>query len=444
MITLPGSRAVMHAEACSAERFDEVYLHCIKGEGLKNGYISYPQGEFQRFLLIREGEPLCAAWDDGTSGGATLLREFFEPFLQQPRDLACHTTPREVVEAATAAWQRMPDAHVTAGLLAPHIMVEAMLGSGRQAAIRLRRPGALCFALIEDGKVLSFFETEPSAAAQEAYEGLHRMLDEEPGEISIDVFENAQAARAEDWAIVPSDFLEGMVRFYCNTSPHLIILLAGREVRRYPLAAARTTIGRDSESDIVIDNLSVSRNHAVISYADGICVIEDAGSSNGTLVEGMRISTPTPLEDGREAVIGKHTVRYVARALRREAGTAKSGDLDKTVFMRAPQFESPVTAKVPILTLGGRSMVVERMPFVLGSDPSADLPLEGRGIRPRHAELLRDEAGLIIIRHVGGLMGATRVNGKRIKAAPLQSGDLLQIGSILIRFHLRPPSEEGK
>jgi pSer/pThr/pTyr-binding forkhead associated (FHA) protein len=444
MVTLAGSREVIRTEACSAERFDEIYLHCIKGEGLKHGFFSYPQGELSRFLLIRDDEALCAAWDDGTNGGATLMREFFEPFLEQPRELICCQAPKELIEAMAAAWQRMPDAHIGAGLLAPQIMVEALLGSGVQAAIRLREGSGLSFALIENGNVLNLFEAGKEEPAGDPYEELRGMLSREPEEISLDVFESPQAARAEDWALVPGDFQEGMVRFYCHTSPHLIILLGGREVRRFPLLSGRTTIGRDPTSDIVIDNLSVSRNHAIVTFADGVCTVEDAGSSNGTFVKGQRVLAPTPLADGEEAVIGRHSIRYLARALRKDAGAARGEDLDKTVFLRAPQIEAPTGKKVPILTFAGRSIIAERASFVIGTDTSCDLPLEGRGIRPRHAELLRDDAGQVSIRHIGGMMSATRVNGKKFKAAPLKSGDLLQIGSVLIRFHLRPPSVEAK
>ncbi len=55
------------------------------------------------------------------------------------------------------------------------------------------------------------------------------------------------------------------------------------------------TIGRSSVSDIVIDEPSISRQHARITLTDAGLLIEDLGSSNGTFVNGQRISKVQPL-----------------------------------------------------------------------------------------------------------------------------------------------------
>ena len=71
--------------------------------------------------------------------------------------------------------------------------------------------------------------------------------------------------------------------------PRLVLSLDGVVLREVALTKDRTTIGRRSHNDIVIDNLAVSGEHAVIYNSAGEVYLEDLGSTNGTLVDGRRL-----------------------------------------------------------------------------------------------------------------------------------------------------------
>lgn len=58
--------------------------------------------------------------------------------------------------------------------------------------------------------------------------------------------------------------------------------------QRFPMPGEMLTFGRGLENDIVLDSLTVSREHARLDRSDGL-VIEDLGSRNGTFVNGQRI-----------------------------------------------------------------------------------------------------------------------------------------------------------
>jgi pSer/pThr/pTyr-binding forkhead associated (FHA) protein len=433
MATLPHTREILRIEECPAEKFDEAYLHVTKGLGISNGYFSYPHGALTRYLLLRGGELLCAAWDDGEGGKATPLRDFFEPFQHGSKFLTFQEADEQLIEVMAASWQLNPDAHSSPGLIDPNMVIRALVKSGRRIAVRLRREQLYSFAALDSGMVRAFYSSDSRSGVQPS-DAMAAALAVRPEELSVDVFENPQAARSEDWALPPANFQEGMVRFYSSTAPHLLLLLGDRELKRIPLKAGRTSIGRDPTNDVVIDNLSVSRKHAEVSFMDGVCTVTDLGSSNGTLMYGKRINGQVRMEDGQEVVIGKHTVRFLSRAARQEKAASGVG-LDQTIFMRMPAMASTSLGPEPVLTVGGQSVPVRTTPFIIGADPTCDLPLQGKGIRPKHAIIKQDAGGQHWISHEAGVLSATRINGQKVRVAPLQSGDLLQLGSILLRFH---------
>jgi putative peptide zinc metalloprotease protein len=90
---------------------------------------------------------------------------------------------------------------------------------------------------------------------------------------------------------------------------------------RVPLVGDMT-IGRAPGSSVVLADPSVSREHARISPGanGGGVSIEDAGSSAGTLVDGVAISSATALQDGSQLQIGAQTLRVERRRDKAEAG----------------------------------------------------------------------------------------------------------------------------
>jgi hypothetical protein len=84
---------------------------------------------------------------------------------------------------------------------------------------------------------------------------------------------------------------------------------------RYPLLGSLTTLGRDEAADIVIDDPGVSRRHSEIRVTtDGphlVTSIRDLNSTNGTFVNGERISSQR-LQDGDRLTIGRTSATFRA------------------------------------------------------------------------------------------------------------------------------------
>ena len=74
----------------------------------------------------------------------------------------------------------------------------------------------------------------------------------------------------------------------------------------------RTRIGRSPDCEIFLDDVTVSRNHAVLVERDGTFAVEDQGSLNGTFVNRRRIDS-VRLENGDEVQIGKYRMTFVER-----------------------------------------------------------------------------------------------------------------------------------
>ena len=77
---------------------------------------------------------------------------------------------------------------------------------------------------------------------------------------------------------------------------------------RIPLRAV-SGIGRDAGNDVVLNDEAASARHAVVSFADGDWWLEDAGSTNGTLVNGSRIEHKERLQYGDVVQVGRIALR---------------------------------------------------------------------------------------------------------------------------------------
>jgi pSer/pThr/pTyr-binding forkhead associated (FHA) protein len=85
----------------------------------------------------------------------------------------------------------------------------------------------------------------------------------------------------------------------------------GRAGEHFALQGARTTVGRSPDCDIFLDDVTVSRHHAVLSSRGDAFVIEDQGSLNGTFVNRHRVES-AELEDGDELQIGKYRLIFLS------------------------------------------------------------------------------------------------------------------------------------
>ena len=114
----------------------------------------------------------------------------------------------------------------------------------------------------------------------------------------------SRADEVGELASAPVEGLEG---------PALVVRSGGgRAGESFRPSGERTRIGRSPDCEIFLDDVTVSRNHAVLVERDGRFLVEDQGSLNGTFVNRRRIDS-APLENGDEVQIGKYRLTFVER-----------------------------------------------------------------------------------------------------------------------------------
>ena len=106
------------------------------------------------------------------------------------------------------------------------------------------------------------------------------------------------------------------------TSALLIVQHGPNAGARFLLDAPRVTAGRSPESDIFLDDVTVSRKHAEFVGEGGDYAVRDVGSLNGTYFNRTRIDETVPLRAGDEVQIGKYRLTFHPSPNRQPRGGA--------------------------------------------------------------------------------------------------------------------------
>jgi pSer/pThr/pTyr-binding forkhead associated (FHA) protein len=98
-----------------------------------------------------------------------------------------------------------------------------------------------------------------------------------------------------------------------SPSPRVQLSLKGRLLSEVAFVGPQLRIGRMRENDVVVNNLAVSRFHAVLKREGDGFVLEDLGSENGTMLSGQRVSGSAPMKPSDVIQLGKYELRLVVQ-----------------------------------------------------------------------------------------------------------------------------------
>jgi pSer/pThr/pTyr-binding forkhead associated (FHA) protein len=218
--------------------------------------------------------------------------------------------------------------------------------------------------------------------------------------------------------------------------PRLVLSLDGVVLREVNLAKERTTVGRRSHNDVVIDNLAVSGEHAVIFSSGTDTYLEDLGSTNGTTVNGQPVKKHL-LQSGDTVEIGKYKLRYLGEGAANGDGEV---DIDTSQPLRR-EFYGPGPATIQVRQPGAADAqpAAAVVKILTGANAGRELSLIKALTtigRPGHqvAVITRRPTGYFIA-HVEGEVFPT-VNGQNLGSAahPLKSGDQIELAGVKMEF----------
>ena len=226
--------------------------------------------------------------------------------------------------------------------------------------------------------------------------------------------------------------------------PKMIVSLDGIVIKDVTLTKNRTTLGRRPYNDIVIDNLAISGEHAVIQMTGGQVYIEDLNSTNGTNLNGKAVKREL-LHNNDTIEIGKYKIKFFTDAV--------SEEYEKTMVFRGspggPGAPGPApTPKTVPANLAGPSTEAAGLPdfdgnavvrVVSGAAAGREVPLTkvvttiGK-IGVSVASITKRRHGFVVA-HVEGA-NRLLLNGVPLgsDAVPLRDKDMLELAGTRMQF----------
>jgi pSer/pThr/pTyr-binding forkhead associated (FHA) protein len=202
----------------------------------------------------------------------------------------------------------------------------------------------------------------------------------------------------------------------------LVVSLDNVVIKEVTILKERTTLGRRPYNDIVIDNLAVSGEHAVLLAVGDDVFLEDLNSTNGSYINGKPVKKQL-LSHNDIIEIGKYRLKYLA---------AEVADYEKTMILRPgsplPQAPTPAVQALPasikVLNGGaaGREVLLSKAVTTVGK-PGTQV-----------ASIARRPSGYVIA-HVEGSQ-RPHVNGAPVGdgVVPLKNGDVIELAGTQMQF----------
>jgi pSer/pThr/pTyr-binding forkhead associated (FHA) protein len=213
----------------------------------------------------------------------------------------------------------------------------------------------------------------------------------------------------------------------------LVVSLDGVVIKEVQITKDKTTLGRRPYNDIVIDNLAVSGEHAVLQMVGADVFIEDLNSTNGTYINGKAIKKQL-LAHNDTVEIGKYKIKYLVE---------DGNDYEKTLIMRPGTGSMGGAAHAPSVhtSLGGTAPTLQPASIKVLNGAAA-----GREVALTKVVTTVGKPGVqvaSITRRPGGyafahVEGSARpsVNGVPLTAdsIPLRNGDVIELAGTQMQF----------
>jgi pSer/pThr/pTyr-binding forkhead associated (FHA) protein len=470
-ISIPHATVLGESGEVTKSSLSGLIRRALQSSASKPGALEIYDSVSQRVLFLRDGQIYAAAEGSAGQFSPTSIRDFMVgvSHMSFPR-AAWYQLNTKILHSLLVVSQKKPALRVMTNLVDLDELLDKIESDGKSSIVAATREDYFALLRYEKGKATAMCMEQSSATPREGsfreefLVKVYTRSAEKP--LTISLYEDFLVAYAPDAKNLPDSFAGSFEDVFLSKPPVVILRFKDREIGRWEMDRPRLRIGRTPDNDIVIDNLAVSRLHALIEEEKGSYFVRDCESLNGTEVNAQRI-TRRKLEDGDEVTIGKHTIVFRLQGghavpepdtiagfdqtmiFQRSAGAGLT-PLNATGTVAPPVAptttgSAPRTVTIPVSEAKRAPRLVVRTEFgdrvveiadeavTIGKDIDADVRVDGIFVAGRHVEITR-ENGRIIRRRVGGLR-PVRVCGKAVKEIELKDNDEIQIASESFVFH---------
>ena len=419
-----------------------------------DGYIIATSGASTRYLFIIGGELYTTAIAEAGKRGCAPVKDFFTWFADVgTADVKVYMADKKLLLCMLVSVSHNPAQSFTTDIVNLEDAVKMIEKASKDIVISLKSDKERGFAIFINGKAVYVFL--PSSGSGEEGSPLDRLLlysyNMPPDKyLSVELYDDTKVVPAADSA----PFAPGGVKEYAGAAPeaavpdashdavapgavpltgaYVEVFEQGAKKARFPISE-ELVIGREAGCDIALSESGVSRRHAVIrTDLSGFVTIEDAGSANGILFEGEKISKKE-INDNDEITIRDYTLRFhVPRAedeavIEPEPASQEPDLASQTIYAEpipdegegeaAPsearvEFEDGTAFKLASIT-------------TIGKDEDSDIKIQGMLAGKRHASIIRGK-GIYKLIKKGGL-SPVKVNNEKIDDHTLSDGDIIEV-----------------
>ncbi len=217
--------------------------------------------------------------------------------------------------------------------------------------------------------------------------------------------------------------------------PKMIVSIDGVVIKEVQLTKDRTTLGRRPYNDIVIDNLAVSGEHAVMQMTGNEVHLEDLNSTNGTYINGKAVKKQL-LQNNDTVEIGKYKIKFI--------NEAAAAGFEKTMIIKAGSaglaapagMSAPAHSPSPVEATGGPHAAIKVLSGAAAGREVALVKVVTTIGKPgvAVAAITKRPHGFVVA-HVEGANKPT-LNGSPIGAEPvtLKNGDVMELAGTQMQF----------
>ena len=388
----------------------------LDGGQCDHGRFEIETRERRLTCLIHHGAPFRAGLQDGATFSMVPLAEFPER-AAEIRPASCRLVRCDATEVLIEAvhFAKQPALRSSVRFVDPAKVLEVLAAERQDAALSFLRNEGRTLLFLHAGRPKRLFfanpEDDPGEGSLE-----ERMLlfafGPDGTEGIVEVFNDLKLPPDPD----SGSSLMDLVAASSPSPPATVFVhMDGHEVRQRPFSGPSMVIGRDPKVDIFVDNLGVSRRHALLTWHRGEFVIEDLGSSNGTFVGETRVDRQV-LNEGEKVRFSKFELTVVRTKVEQQA--------PETMFVRPEDMPSLMPA--PLLEGAGARVPVDRH-LVLGKGDGVDIRATGWGVGAVHARVIPDKKyGRVRVECFD--KRRVTVDGRSVRRAEIQIGQKFSIG----------------